>query len=253
MDQQNSASLSGKVALVTGGARRIGRALVLALAREGADVVFTFRDSEEEAHTLLRAVASLGREAEAVRCEMRDPINVRETVAEAIAFDGRLDILVNNAGSYYTTALEQISVEEWDEVFETNARGPFLFAQAAAEELRLRQGRIINIGSLGGMHAWAMHAHYCASKAALHSLTQAMAKALAPQVNVNAVAPGMIHFPAESGERTESAKTAEHFAEKTPMKRTGTAADVAAAVVWFATCPSFITGQVLAVDGGLGL
>lgn len=244
------------MALVTGGARRIGRALVLALAGEGADVVFTFRNSGEEARGVVRAVAALGREAEAIRCDVRDPLSVRETVAEAIAFGGKLDMLVNNAGAYYTTAFEKISVAEWDEVFETNARGPFLFAQAAAEELRRCEGRVINIGSLGGIRAWATHAHYCASKAALHSLTQSMAKALAPQVNVNAVAPGMIYFPAESSGTeggAESAAMARRFAEKTPMKRTGTDADVAAAVLWFATCPSFVTGQILAVDGGLGL
>ncbi len=241
-------SLEGKVALVTGGARRIGRALCLALARQGADIVFTFRNSEIEADSLVSEIASLGRDAEAIRCDVRDPVSVGEAVAEAADFDGRLDILVNNAGVYYTTPFEEISVEEWDEVFDTNARGPFLFAQKMAAHLRTANGTIINVGSLGGIRGWATHAHYCASKAALHMLTQSMAKALAPQVNVNAVAPGMIYF-GESGDK----EMAKHVAAKTPMQRTGTDEDVAAAVVWFATCPKFITGQVLAVDGGLGL
>lgn len=241
-------SVEGKVALVTGGARRIGRALCLALAREGADIVFTYRNSSDEAESLVRKIASLNREALAIKCDVRDPLNVREAVREAVEFDGRLDILVNNAGAYHTTNFEEISVEEWDEVFETNARGPFLFAQAAAPELRKSSGSIVNIGSLGGIRGWATHAHYSSSKAALHMLTQTMAKALAPEVNVNAVAPGMIYF----GE-PEGAEMARHFAAKTPMQRTGTDEDVAAAVVWFATCPKFITGQILAVDGGLGL
>ncbi|MEO8725573.1 MAG: SDR family oxidoreductase [Acidobacteriaceae bacterium] len=241
-------ALEGKVALITGGARRIGRVLALTLARAGADIVFTYRNSADEAESLVRAISALEREALAVRCDLRDPVSLREAVKEAVEFDGRLDILVNNAGAYRTTNFADISVEEWDEMFETNARAPFLLSQAAAPELRKSSGTIINIGSLGGIHGWATHAHYSASKAALHMLTQATAKALAPEINVNAVAPGMIYFGEPAG-----AEMARHFAAKTPMQRTGTAEDVAAAVLWFAGCPKFITGQILAVDGGLGL
>ena len=132
-------------------------------------------------------------------------------------------------------------------VFETNARGPFLVAREALTHLREARGRVINIGSLGGIHAWAGHAHYCASKAALHMLTQAMAKAFAPEVSVNCVAPGWIDLGGSDGE------SADRFAAKTPMKRNGTAADVAEAVVFFAANSGFVTGQILAVDGGLGL
>jgi 3-oxoacyl-[acyl-carrier protein] reductase/pteridine reductase len=241
-------SLAGKSVFITGGARRIGRALSLAFARAGCDVIFTFRNSVEEAASLTQEIAEMGREAEAIRCDVRDPLSVREAIAEGAEWAGQLDILVNNAGVYYTTPFEDITVQQWDEVFETNARAPFLLAQAAAPQLRANHGRIINIGSLGGIRAWASHAHYCASKAALHHLTQAMAKALAPEIVVNAVAPGMIFFP-----DTEGHESYKHFAEKTPMRRNGTADDVAAATLFFATCPPFITGQVLAVDGGLGL
>jgi NAD(P)-dependent dehydrogenase (short-subunit alcohol dehydrogenase family) len=128
----------------------------------------------------------------------------------------------------------------------TNTRGPFLMAQAAHAELKLREGRIVNIGSLGGLHPWSTHAHYCVSKAALHMLTQTMAKAWAPQISVNCVAPGMIVNGDVDAEY-------EHFAEKTPMQRNGTPEDVAAAMLFFLTGPRFITGQVLSVDGGLGL
>jgi NAD(P)-dependent dehydrogenase (short-subunit alcohol dehydrogenase family) len=131
-------------------------------------------------------------------------------------------------------------------MFATNTRAPFLMAQAAYPHLRTAGGRIVNIGSLGGTHPWATHAHYCTSKAALHMLSQTMAKAWAPEISVNCVAPGMI-VQGEIGEAYV------HFAERTPMQRNGTAEDVAEAVLFFATGPHFITGQLLAVDGGLGL
>ena len=159
-------------------------------------------------------------------------------VAEVASQFGRLDLVVNNAGMFESVALEEISVEQWDRIFATNTRAPFLVARAALPYLRTVQGRIINIGSLGGMHAWATHGHYCTSKAALHMLSQTMAKAWAPEVSVNCVAPGMI----VQGEIEEAY---EHFARKTPMQRNGTAADVAAAVLFFATAPTFITGQTL--------
>jgi 3-oxoacyl-[acyl-carrier protein] reductase/pteridine reductase len=156
-------------------------------------------------------------------------------------------VVVNNAAIFASAPLESISLDQWDGVFETNARGPFLVAREALPHLRAAQGRIVNIGSLGGIHAWAGHGHYCASKAALHMLTLAMAKAFAPEVSVNCVAPGRI----EMDDRSED--EAAHFAAMTPMKRNGTADDVAQAVLFFAAGPSFVTGQILAVDGGLGL
>ncbi|HVT98572.1 MAG TPA: SDR family oxidoreductase, partial [Acidobacteriaceae bacterium] len=149
-------------------------------------------------------------------------------------------------GRYETAPLEKLTVEQWDAMFETNTRAPFLAAQAAYPHLKDARGRIINIGSLGGIHPWPTHAHYCTSKAALHMLTQTMSKAWAPHISVNCVAPGMI----VNGEVDPEL---EHFARRTPMQRNGTSADVAAAVLFFATSPHFITGQILSVDGGLGL
>jgi 3-oxoacyl-[acyl-carrier protein] reductase/pteridine reductase len=131
-------------------------------------------------------------------------------------------------------------------MFETNTRAPFLTAQAAYPHLKAAHGRIINIGSLGGLHPWPTHAHYCTSKAALHMLTRTMSKAWAPEISVNCVAPGMI----VNGEVDPEY---EHFARRTPMKRNGSPEEVAAAVLFFASGPHFITGQVLSVDGGLGL
>ena len=238
--------LQGKVALVTGAARRIGRSIALALAEEGADVVITYRESVADAVQTVGELEALGVRAAAVTADLRQPESVRAAVAEALAKFGRLDVLVNNAGRFETAALEQISVEQWDAMFETNTRGPFLTAQAAHAHLKVSRGRIINIGSLGGIHPWPTHGHYCTSKAALHMLTQTMSKAFAPEISVNCVAPGMIVNGEVSAEY-------EHFAKKTPMQRNGTPQEVAAAVVFFATGPHFITGQLLGVDGGLGL
>lgn len=245
-----SRSLTGKAALVTGGSRRIGRSIALALAGAGADVAITWRTSEVEAVETAAALNREGARAIAIQCDVRSQTSVRRAIETVVAAFGRLDLLINNAAVFASTPLESITLEEWDAVFETNARGPFLVAREALPHLRAAHGRIVNIGSLGGLRAWAGHAHYCSSKAALHMLTQAMAKSFAPEVSVNCVAPGWI----EMGETTPNKPPRdEHFAEKTPLRRNGAPADVADAVLFFASGPSFITGQILAVDGGLGL
>jgi 3-oxoacyl-[acyl-carrier protein] reductase/pteridine reductase len=244
--------LSGKSALVTGGARRLGRGIALALARSGAEVAITFRTSREEAARTASEIESLGRRALAVECDVRSEISVRAAVAAAVGCFGRLDLVVNNAGVFASAPLDSLALEQWDAVFATNTRGPFLVAREALPHLRAVQGRIVNIGSLGGIHAWAGHAHYCASKAALHALTQAMAKAFAPEVSVNCVAPGWIEM-GNSEPDEQAASRAAHFAAKTPMRRNGSVEDVAEAVLFFAAGPRFVTGQVLTVDGGLGL
>jgi 3-oxoacyl-[acyl-carrier protein] reductase/pteridine reductase len=238
--------LSGKSALVTGGARRIGRAIALALAAEGADVAITFLKSEDDAQETVLAIEALGVRGVVLNCDVRSEDSVRAAVAAAVDSHGRLDVLVNNAAVFDRAPLDQLSVAAWDAVFETNTRGPFLVSREALPHLKAAQGRIVNIGSLGGSHAWADHAHYCSSKAALQMLTQAMAKGFAPEVSVNCVAPGWV-------EMGESGDAGARFAARTPMGRNGTAEDVAQAVLFFATGPHFITGQILGVDGGLGL
>jgi 3-oxoacyl-[acyl-carrier protein] reductase/pteridine reductase len=217
-------------------------------------VAITFRSSRAEAAQTASEIENLGRRALAIECDVRSEASVRAAVAAAVGSFGRLDLVVNNAAVFASAPLDSLTVDQWDAVFETNARGPFLVAREALPHLRafkVGEGRIINIGSLGGIHAWANHAHYCASKAALHSLTQAMAKAFAPEVSVNCVAPGWIALEAEEIERGTG--QAAHFAAKTPMQCNGSVDDVAQAVLFFAAGPHFITGQVLAVDGGLGL
>ena len=238
--------LTGKTALVTGAAKRIGRSIALALAEAGANVAITYLASQSDAEATVLSLAEFEVEALAIRSDLRDPESINQTVASVVEEFGQLDLLVNNAGVFESVALEDISVEQWDAMFTTNTRAPFLMAKAAYPHLRATMGRIINIGSLGGSHPWATHGHYCTSKAALHMLSQTMAKAWAPYISVNCIAPGMI-VQGEVGEAYE------HYAHKTPMQRNGTASDVAAAALFFATAPTFITGQLLTVDGGLGL
>ncbi|MBS1799064.1 MAG: SDR family oxidoreductase [Acidobacteria bacterium] len=238
--------LAGKTAVVTGGAKRIGRAIALELAQRGASVAITYLGSQREAEQTVRDVAAFDVDALAIRCDLREPHAIEAMVAEVAGEFDRIDLLVNNAGMFESIALEAITPELWDRMFATNTRAPFLVARAAHPHLKAVQGRIVNIGSLGGLHPWATHGHYCTSKAALHMLSETMAKAWAPEISVNCVAPGMI----VQGEVEEAY---EHFAQKTPMQRNGTAADVASAVLYFATAPHFITGQLLTVDGGLGL
>lgn len=247
-DQGSARPLAGRNVLVTGAAKRIGRGIALTLARAGANVCITYRGSEAEAEATRLELRALGVQAFAVACDVRGERSVQQAVDTAVAQLGSLDLLVNNAGTFAQVPLEQISLEQWDAMFESNTRGPFLVARAAYPALKAARGRILNIGSLGGIEPWATHAHYCTSKAALHMLSKTMAKAWAPEISVNCIAPGMIvTSDAEVGAAYQ------HFAERTPMQRNGTPADVAAAALFFASGPHFITGQLLAVDGGLGL
>lgn len=240
--------LLGKTALITGGAKRLGRASALALARAGADIAITFHHSAREAQHTVIDLTSLGVRAFALPCDITNEKSVKGMIKDAVRELGGIDILVNNAANYETAEFEQITVQQWDAIFASNTRGPFLVTREALKSLRERRGKVINMGSLGGLIPWATHAHYCSSKAAVHMLTKVMAKALAPEIAVNAVAPGMIDL----GE--EAAKPfMRKMARVTPMRRNGTGEEIAFAVLFFATSPHFITGQILAVDGGLGL
>ena len=248
MKPGESKPLRGKTVLITGAAKRLGRASALAMAQAGADVAITFHTSAREAQHTVIDISSLGVRAVALRCDVTDQKSVRAAVKETVKELGGIDILVNNAANYETAEFDQLTLKQWDAIFASNTRGPFLVSQEALPALRERKGKIINMGSLGGLRPWATHAHYCSSKAALHMLTKVMAKALAPQIAVNCVAPGMIDL----GEKAAAAFM-KKMARQTPMKRNGTAEEIARAVLFFATAPHFITGQILVVDGGLGL
>jgi NAD(P)-dependent dehydrogenase (short-subunit alcohol dehydrogenase family) len=250
--------LQGKTALITGGAKRLGRASALALAQAGADVAITFRESTREAQQTAEDISDLGVRAFALHCDVTDEASVRSMIKEAGRELGHIDILVNNAANYETAEFEKLTVKQWDAIFASNTRGPFLVSREALKWMRHphlkgkgegnTQAKIVNMGSLGGLRPWATHAHYCSSKAALHMLTKVMAKALAPEIAVNAVAPGMIDL----GEKSAAAFM-RRMAKLTPLRRNGRGDEIAAAVLFFATAPQFITGQILAVDGGLGL
>ena len=218
-------------------------------------MAITFRNSAREARETVVDLSGFGVRAFALRCDVTDEASVRTMMKEAGRELGRIDILVNNAANYETARFEKITVKQWDAIFASNTRGPFLVSREALKWMRRPRGKgqkieakIINMGSLGGLRPWATHAHYCSSKAALHMLTKVMAKALAPEIAVNAVAPGMIDL----GEKSAAAFM-RRMAKQTPMARNGRADEIAEAVLFFATAPQFVTGQILAVDGGLGL
>src|SRR5579862_581054 len=248
MPKNSDRPLAGKTVLITGGARRLGRASALAFAAAGADVAITFLHSAREAQHTVIDLSSFGVRAVALRCDITDEKSVRAAIKDIGRELGGLDILVNNAANYETVEFEKLTLKQWDAIFASNTRGPFLVSRESLKLLRERRGKIINMGSLGGIRPWATHAHYCSSKAAVHMLTKVMAKALAPEISVNCVAPGMIDL----GEKAAAAFM-KKMAKRTPMQRSGSGEDVAAAVLFFATAPHFITGQIMAVDGGLGL
>lgn len=239
--------LAGRVAVVTGGAIRLGRALALALAREGCHVAVNYHRSASAARATVRELQALGVEARALRADVSRPADARRLIRDALRHFGRLDVLVNSAGIFFPTPLYRTTPAQWDRLLAVNLKGPFLVSQAAARAMRRAgTGRIINIADVGGVRPWPSYIPYCVSKAGLLMLTKGLALALAPRVSVNCVAPGAVLLP-------EGASPAlrRKLRRAIPMEREGDPADVAAAVVFFATCPAYITGQVLCVDGGV--
>jgi NAD(P)-dependent dehydrogenase (short-subunit alcohol dehydrogenase family) len=246
--------LSGKVAIVTGGNGGIGLGMARGLAEAGADVVIVGRN-ETKSDAAAAELSRHGVKAISVVADVTDKAAVTAMVERTLRELGRIDILINNAANYETAEFERLTLRQWDAMFASNTRGPFLVSREALKWMRRKrpgnskiEAKIIHMGSLGGLRPWATHAHYCSSKAALHMLTKVMAKALAPEIAVNAVAPGMIDL----GEKSAAAFM-KRMAKETPMQRNGRDDEIAAAVLFFATAPQFITGQILAVDGGLGL
>ena len=238
------ALLRGKVALVTGAAKRIGRSVALRLASEGADVIVNYRSSKAEADGVVAEIAAMGRRAIGVRADVAKRADVAALFAAVEKEFGKLDILVNNAGMFFPARFEELTEEQWDTILDTNLKSQFLCSQAAAAMLRRSgQGRIINFASLGGLLAWPAYTHYCVSKAGVIMLTRCMARALAPEITVNAIAPGTISF---SG---DAPGIAEDFIRRAPLHRTGSPQDIDDAVIFLARS-SFITGQVIVVDGG---
>jgi 3-oxoacyl-[acyl-carrier protein] reductase/pteridine reductase len=223
--------------LVTGAAKRIGRGIALRLAKEGARVCIHYHRSEIDAR---RTAEECG--AELFRANLESVPEIRRMFGELGERCGRLDGLVNNAARFTRLDPLQITEEDWDFVHRVNLKAVFFCCQSAAR--MMGSGRIVNISSLGGIRPWAEHAHYCASKAGVIMLTRALAKAFAPAITVNSVAPGVIPFE-DIDERGKK------MIENTPARRGGTPDEIADAVVFFLTSSEFVTGQVIAIDGGL--
>jgi NAD(P)-dependent dehydrogenase (short-subunit alcohol dehydrogenase family) len=236
-------SLDGKVVLVTGAAKRIGRGIALRLAAEGARVAIHYQRSEAEA----RRTAEEAGNAALFRANLESVDEIRRMFAEVEERFGRLDGLVNNAARFTRIDPLEITGKDWDFIHSVNLKATFFCCQGGARIMKKNGGgRIVNISSLGGIRPWAEHAHYCASKAGVIMLTRALAKAWAPGITVNSVAPGVIPFE-DIDERGKK------MIEATPAGRGGTPAEIADAVVYFLEASNFVTGQLLAVDGGLSL
>jgi len=234
-------TLEGRVVLVTGAAKRIGRGIALRLAREGARVAVHYHGSETEA----RATAAECGNAPLFQADLERVAEIERLFAAVDAHFGRIDALVNNAARFTRIPALEITEADWDFVHSVNLKATFFCCQQAARRMIAGDGgRIVNLSSLGGLRPWSQHAHYCASKAGVIMLTRALAKAFAPRVTVNSVAPGVIPF-GEPDDRVQ------RLIAKTPAQRAGTADEIADAVVFYLTASDFITGQVLAVDGGL--
>jgi 3-oxoacyl-[acyl-carrier protein] reductase len=243
--------LGGKVALVTGGARGIGRAIALRLATQGADVAFSYRGNAEAAAETTAAIEALGRRALAVQGDVKDPEAAEAVVKATLEAFGKIDILVNNAGITRDDLIMRMSEEAWRDVLETNLFGAFHMIKAVARPmLRARSGRIVNITSVSGQAGQTGQANYSSAKAGLIGLTKATARELASRsITVNAVAPGFVLT--ELTRDLPEALQAEIVA-RTPLGRFGTVEEVADAVAFLASDEArYITGQVLAVDGGL--
>lgn len=238
--------LKGKVALVTGGAQRVGREIALALSARGCHVAFTYRTSERQARQTAQAIRHKGVRVLALRVDQREPLQVRQAVRAVRARFGRIHVLVNNASSFYPTPWERVRVDQWEDLLATNLTGPWLYAQAVASGMKRQPaGKIVNLLDVSVFSPWPNYLPYCAAKGGLLTLTLGLAKALAPRVQVNAVAPGPVLFPPglSAGERAR-AKSA------TLLKRAGHPRDVVAAVLFLLEGSDFVTGAVLPVDGG---
>jgi 3-oxoacyl-[acyl-carrier protein] reductase/pteridine reductase len=236
-------SLEGKVVLVTGAAKRIGRSIALELAKEGARVAIHYSTSEADA----RQTAEACNNAPIFRANLESVLEIRTLFDQVAQHFGRLDGLVNNAARF--TRFDPLAIEEadWDYIHSVNLKAVFFACQAAAKVMLAGEGgHIVNISSLGALKPWAHHAHYNAAKAGVVMLTKSLAKAWAPKIAVNSVAPGVIPF-----DKTD--RRIENLIKATPAGRAGEGAEIAEAVVFFLTSTTFITGQTLAVDGGLSL
>jgi pteridine reductase len=238
-----SSRLDGKVALVTGAGKRLGRAVALRLAEEGMDVAVHYGSSAKEAAEVVGKIAEMGRTAVAVKADLRSVDEIRQLLQEVGNELGKLDVLVNSAANFLPGSVISTTEEIWDASLDINVKAPFFLAQAAAPMLRRSKGVIVNFADTGGMLGWPGFIGHTVAKAGMINLTKSLAKALAPDVRVNAIAPGTITMPGDPPEWEQE------FVKLAPLRKTGRPSDIADAVVYLASA-EFLTGHTLVLDGG---
>ena len=245
--QAQTESLSGKVALITGGAKRIGAALSDTLHAQGMDLVLHYRSSGEAARKLQAELnARRKNSCILIQCELTEFKKLSALIEESVRQAGRLDVLINNASLFYPTPTGAVTEEQWNRLLDTNLKAPYFLAQAAAPHLRKNRGSIINLADIYAQRPLPDHAVYSASKAGLVSLTQSLAQTFAPEIRVNAIAPGAILWP----EKQQDEVAQKRLLSRTPLRRAGEPADIARAALYLIRDAAYTTGQVLAVDGG---
>lgn len=243
----NAGTLAGKVVLITGGAKRLGNAVAHALHGEGAQLVIHYRSSQQDADVLVAELNALRtHSALAVGCDLLDTRALPQLINRCVEHFGRLDILVNNASSFYPTPMGSITETQWDDVIGSNLKAPLFLAQAAAPHLRAAQGLIINMVDIHAQRPLPSYLVYSIAKAGLSTLTKALARELGPEIRVNGIAPGPVLWP----EQRMSADLQQEIINKTALKRQGSPEDIARTVLFFAKDAPYVTGQILAVDGG---
>ena len=233
-----------RVALVTGGAVRVGRAISMGLAEAGYDLAVHHHTSKGEAEALSKEVELLGRRTSLCAADLSDPAEIRRMCRTVREDFGRLDLLVNNASTFLASPLLEVSEREWDHVMKVNLRAPFLLVRGAADLLRSARGSVINIADLSAFDPWLEYPHHSVSKAALVHLTKVMARALAPEVRVNAIAPGTVLLPEDAAEEER-----DRSRRRTVLRTLGSPRDVVRTVRFLLDSP-FVTGEVVVVDGG---
>jgi pteridine reductase len=241
-------SLAGKTVLITGGAKRVGAAVARELHAAGANLAIHYRSSAREAAALAAELnAARGGSAAIVSGELLEIDKLPSLVEFALRSFGALDVLINNASTFYPTRIGEITPAAWDDLLGTNLKVPTFLSQAAAPALRKTGGLIINIVDIHALRPLRDHTVYCTAKAGLHMLTRSLAKELGPEIRVNGIAPGPILWPS-AGQDDESKRA--KIIERTILKRMGSPADIACTALFFAAHAPYVTGQILAVDGG---
>lgn len=246
MPQDTSPPLAGKTVLITGAARRIGATIARTLHDAGANIVLHYRTSANDATALAASLDQVRRgSVVTVQCDLLATTRLPSLVKSATQAFGQLDVLINNASTFYPTTMGDITEQAWDDLLGSNLKAPLFLTQAAAPSLRLTRGQVLNIVDIHGLRPLRRYPVYCAAKAGLVMLTKALAKELAPLIRVNAVAPGPVMWPSDVDDELKR-----HIVDKTLLKRPGSPEDIARAALFFISQAPYVTGQILAIDGG---